>query len=275
MLLLVFALLACVPAGPASGTTRHAGLSEVLDVEVMPGVNGARATWRASLRTLRTVEDLAAHDPLPADNCIAAPDAAPDTTPGARQRRHGRWTSVASTGALTATWVSSGDGWSAHGTLRDPAWAVADLVRKGDAGDSAVETGAIRLGPVPAISRAVRVPDGGARVTWDSRTVDVVRVRARGPSGSMVCGARADGATLPWWAAPPRGGRLQVESTRQRVVRLDDGTLRLVRTVMVQDVQLDAPIHPDRDDARIAVPVRRPSVLRRPPARPRPVAGTG
>ena len=272
MFLLVSALLACAPVASTPASPRHARLSDALEVEVNPGVNGAQGAWRATLGPIDPGRALDGNDPLPADTCVAETEAPPA---GARRNAPGRWVSVASTGALAARWTPSGDGWTAHGTVRDAAWAVADLVLDAAAAGRSVETGAIRLGSVPAITRAVRVPDGGARVAWDPRTVDVVRVRTRGPSGRMVCGARADGATLPWWAAPPRGGRLQVESTRQRVVRLDDGTLRLVRTVMVQDVVMDAPARAEDDDARVAVPVRRPTLLRRPALRPRPGVGTG
>ena len=272
MFLLVHALLACAPTASTPVTPRHARLSDVLVVEVTPGVQGAHGAWHATLMPLGSEGPRGADAPLPADTCVAETEPSPD---GRRRGTPARWTSVASSGALAARWTPSGDGWTGRGTVRDPAWAVADLVLDGTAAGRSVETGAIRLGPVPAVTRAVRVPDGGARVSWDPRTVDVVRVRTRGPSGRMVCGARADGATLPWWAAPPRGGRLQVESTRQRVVRLDDGTLRLVRTVMVQDVVMDGPARTGDDDARVAVPVRRPALLRRPAVRARPGVETG
>jgi hypothetical protein len=269
--LLVQALLACVPVEPAPESPRHSRLSDTLEVEVNPGVNGAGGAWSATLRPLRPGEDPDARDPLPADTCVGTTDAPPP----ARATLPTRWTSVETEGALAGRWSRAGNGWTGHGTVRDPAWAVADLVLHAADAPRSVVTGAIRLGPTPAVTAVLRTPEGGARIAWDPRTVDVVRVRTRGPAGAMVCGARADGATLPWWAAPPRGGHLQVESTRQRVVRLDDGTLRLVRTVVVQDVAMDAPTRAREEDERVAVPVRRPSLPRRPQVRARGTSGTG
>jgi hypothetical protein len=124
--------------------------------------------------------------------------------------------------------------------MLDPAWGIGDLQWSTSDGASHSAEGVVRFGAMPEVTRVTRDREGNVSLAWDPATVRDPEVHVRGPGGELVCGARADGTQLPWWAVPAYGGEVVLRSSHAETGVID-GTLLRVRSTLERIVPLDAP----------------------------------